>query len=214
MLLKDNNKNNLFLFISMEKIILATTSPRRHFLAEMMGLDFKIAPSNYEEDMTLNLKPKELVLKFSYGKALDVSKKYKKGFVIGIDTIVVFKNKNIGKPKSYQEAFKMLKSFSGKKQQVYSGVTIINCKTKEVIKDCEITDVYFKKLTDSEIKNYLKTGEYKDKAGGYGIQGLGSILITKVDGCYFNVVGFPIQNIYKNLNKIGYNVFSGKKWKS
>lgn len=198
----------------MTKIILATTSPRRHFLAEMMGLDFKIISSNYEEDMTLKLKPKDLVLKFSYGKALDVSKRYTDGIVIGVDTIVVFNNKNIGKPKSHQEAFKMLKSFSGKKQKVYSGVAIINCKTKKIIQDYEITDVYFKKLTDTEIKKYLATEEYKDKAGAYGIQGLASNFIARINGCYFNVVGFPINNIYKNLDKMGYDVFSGKKWKS
>ena len=195
-----------------QKIILATTSPRRHGLAQEMGLEFEIIPSNYEEDMTKKLKPKEMVGEFSYGKALDVSKKLKEGIVIGVDTIVVFKGKKLGKPKSKEDAFKMLKSFSGKWQEVYSGVALIDCKTGKTIKDCEISKVKFRKLDDEEIKKYIETGEPMDKAGAYGIQGLSSIFIEKIDGCYFNVVGFPIYNIYKNLKTIGANIFEYERW--
>ncbi len=199
-----------------QKIILATTSPRRHGLAQTMGLDFEIAPSNYEEDMVKNKKrdPKEMVRIFAYGKASDVAKKFKEGIVIGVDTIVVFNGKKLGKPKNDKDAFKMLKSFSGKKQYVYSGVCLIDCKTKKIIKDHETTEVYFKKLDDHEIKNYISTGEHKDKAGGYGIQDLSSIFIKKINGCYFNVMGFPIYNIYKNLKKLGVNIFQYERWKS
>jgi septum formation protein len=196
------------------KIILATTSPRRHGLAQTMGLDFDAVPSSYEEDMELKLNPKELVMTFAYGKAADVAKKFKEGIVIGIDTIVVFNNKNIGKPKNDKDAFKTLKSFSGKKQYVYSGVALIDCRTGKTIKDCEITEVYFKKMDDNEIKSYIKTGEHRDKAGGYGIQDLASIFIKKINGCYFNVMGFPIYNIYKNLKKLGVNIFEYERWKA
>lgn len=172
-------------------------------------------PSNYEEDMTKNkkLSPKEMVKMFAYGKASDVAKKFKEGIVIGVDTIVVFNGKKLGKPKSDEDAFKMLKSFSGKKQYVYSGVCLIDCKTKKKILDYEVTDVYFKKMDDYEIKSYIKTGEHKDKAGGYGIQDLSSIFIKKINGCYFNVMGFPIYNIYKNLRKMGVNIFEYERWK-
>lgn len=196
-----------------QKIILATTSPRRHGLAQTMGLDFEIAPSNYEEDMTKKMKPREMVMAFSYGKAADVAKKFKEGIVIGVDTIVVFNGKKIGKPKNDKDAFKMLKNFSGKKQYVYSGVCLIDSKTRKTIKDCEVTEVYFKKLEDNEIKSYIKTGEHRDKAGGYGIQDLSSIFIKKINGCYFNVMGFPIYNIYKNLRKLGVNIFEYERWK-
>lgn len=197
-----------------EKIILATTSPRRHGLAQTMGLDFEISPSNYEEDMSANKKlaPKQMVIMFAYGKASDVAKKYKEGIVIGVDTICVFNGKKLGKPKNDRDAFKMLKSFSAKKQYVYSGVCLIDCKTGRVIKDYEVTEVYFKKMTNNEIKSYLKTGEHKDKAGGYGIQDLSSIFIKKINGCYFNVMGFPIYNIYKNLTKLGVNIFEHERW--
>ena len=197
-----------------QKIILATTSPRRHGLAQTMGLDFEIVPSNYDEDMTRKMKPREMVMEFSYGKANDVAKKYREGIVIGVDTIVVFRGKKLGKPKNDKEAFKMLRSFSGKKQYVYSGVCLIDCKTHKIIRDCEITEVYFKKLDDEEIKSYLRTGEHRDKAGAYGIQDLASIFIKKINGCCFNVIGFPIYNIYKNLRKLGVNIFEYERWKN
>jgi septum formation protein len=195
------------------KIILATTSPRRHGLAQTMGLDFEIAPSNYAEDMSRKMKPKAMVMEFSHQKALDVSKRFRDGIVIGVDTIVVFRGKNIGKPKSDEDAFRLLKSFSGKKQFVYSGVCLIDCKSGKTIRDCEITEVYFKKLDDHEIRSYIRTGEHRDKAGAYGIQNLSSIFIRKVNGCYSNVMGFPVHNIYKNLRKLGVDIFEHERWK-
>jgi septum formation protein len=197
-----------------KKIILATTSPRRHGLAQIMGLDFEIAPSDYEEDMSKKMKPRDMTIAFAYGKASDVAKRFKEGIVIGVDTIVVFKGKNLGKPKSDDDAFKMLKSFSGKKQQVYSGVCLIDCKTGKTIKDYEVTEVYFNKMNDNEIKRYIATGEHRDKAGAYGIQGLSAIFIKKINGCYFNVMGFPIYNIYRNLGKLGVNIFEYDRWQS
>ena len=196
-----------------KRIILASTSPRRHELAKAMGLDFEIVPSNFKEDMSLKLKPEELVVELAFGKANDVAKKLSEGLVIGIDTIVVDKNKVLGKPKSEKEAFEMLKSYSGKSHRVLSGVTIIDCKTKKSIKDYEKTKVYFKKLSDKEINSYIKTGEAMDKAGAYGIQDLSSIFIKKIEGCYFNVMGFPIYLIYKNLQKLNVDIFEYERWK-
>ncbi len=194
-----------------EKIILATNSPRRKELAKQMGLDFEVIPSNYEEDMTMKLSPKELAKTLAYGKAKDVAKRHD-GIIIGADTFVVFKGKKIGKPKSEQEAFKMLKSFSGKSHKVYTGIAIINKKTGKEITDCEITTIKFRKMSDEEIKKYIKTGEPMDKAGAYAIQGLGSIFIEKINGCYHNIAGFPIHLTYKNLKKLGINIFEYDKW--
>jgi septum formation protein len=196
-----------------KRIILASTSPRRRELAQAMGLDFEIVPSGYEEDMKLKIKPEEMVKMFSYGKAFDVSKKFNEGIVIGVDTIVVFNGKNLGKPKSKEDAFMMLKSYSGKKQYVYSGVCMIDCKTRKIISDCEKTEVYFRKMEDNEIRDYIETGGPMDKAGAYGIQDLSSIFIKKINGCYFNVMGFPIHNIHKNLKKMGVDIFEYEKWK-
>lgn len=196
-----------------KRIILASTSPRRHGLAQQMGLDFEVVPSNYEEDMTLKLSPRALAMKLSYGKAKDVAKKYKKGIVLGIDTFIVFKGQKLGKPLKKDKAFKLLKSFSGKTLKVYSGVALIDCETGKEIRDYEVSKVKFRKITDEEIRNYIKTKEPLDKAGAFAIQGLGSIFIEKVNGCYANTVGFPIANIYRNLKKLGVNIFEYERWK-
>lgn len=196
-----------------QKIILASTSPRRHGLAQQMGLDFEIVPSDYEEDMTMKLTPEKLAMTLAYGKAADVAKKRNDGIVLGIDTFISFKGEKLGKPHTKEKAFSLLKKFSGKKLQVYSGVALIDCKTKKEIKDYEVSEVYFRKITDDEIKKYIETGEPLDKAGAFAIQGLGSIFIKKVNGCYANIVGFPIANIYKNLTKLGVNIFEHEKWK-
>lgn len=197
-----------------QKIILASTSPRRKELAQTMGLDFEIVPSNYEEDMLGNKKlaPKEMVKMFAFGKANDVAKKLKEGIVIGVDTIGFFEGKKLGKPKSEKEAFDMIKSFSGKSVKAHSGICLIDVKNGKIIRDYEITDVKFRKLSEEEIKRYISTGEPMDKAGAFAIQGLGSIFIKKINGCYFNVMGFPIYNIYKNLSKLGVNIFEYERW--
>ncbi len=195
------------------KIILASTSPRRHYLAKEMGLDFEIVPSNYEEDTSLNLPPEELVMELAYGKALDVSKKFKEGIVIGVDTIVFLEGKVLGKPKDKAEAFEMLKSYSGKAHKVYSGVCLIDCSNNKIIKDFEVTDVKFAELSDYEIEKYVLTGDPMDKAGAYGIQSC-FIFIEQINGCYFNVTGFPAHNIYKNLRKLGVDVLQYPAWNS
>jgi septum formation protein len=189
-----------------KKIILASTSPRRHELARQMGLDFEITPSNYEEDMTIDLKPEKLAMTLAYGKAKEVAERIKRGVVLGVDTFIVFNGKKLGKPKSKADAFKMLKSFSGKTQEVYSGVALIDCETGKEIKDYEVAKVKFGKMSDAEIKKYIKTGEPMGKAGAYGIQGLGSLFVEKIDGSYTNVIGFPVRNIYNNLKKIGVDI--------
>jgi septum formation protein len=196
-----------------KKIILASTSPRRHGLAQQMGLEFEVVPSNYEEDMTMDLGPAELAMTLSYGKAKEVADRLKTGIILGIDTFVVFEGNKLGKPKTKEEAFSMLKSFSGKTQEVYSGVALIDCETGKEIQDYEVTIVYFRQLDDFEINSYIKTGEPMDKAGAYGVQGLSSIFIEKVDGCYNNVAGLPTYNVYKNLKKIGVNIFEYENWK-
>ena len=196
-----------------QKIILASTSPRRHGLAQEMGLEFEVVSSNYEEDMTLNLSPKELAKTLAYGKAIEVARKLNEGVVIGIDTFIVFNGKKLGKPKTKEKAYKFLKSFSGNQLNVISGIALIDCKTKKEIKDCEVSKVKFKKMSDQEIKTYIQTGEPLDKAGAFAIQGLGSIFIDRISGSYTNIVGFPISCLYKNLKKLGVNIFEYEKWK-
>ena len=194
------------------KIILASTSPRRHGLAQQMGLEFEIMSSNYEEDMSMDMGPDKLAMTLAYGKAKDVADRLKTGVILGVDTFIVFEGKKLGKTKTEAEARKLLRSYSGKELQVYSGVALIDCETKQEIQDNEVSHIKFKEVSDEEIESYIKTGEPLNFAGSIVIQGLGSVFIEEIRGCYANIVGFPINNIYKNLKKLGVNIFEYEQW--
>lgn len=190
-----------------QRIILASTSPRRSELLKQIGLNFEIIPSRYEEDMSLRMSHAKLAEYLAYGKANDVACRIKKGIVIGSDTFIVFGNKRIGKPKSEAGAKKMLKLISGKNVVIYSGIAIISAGNGKKILDHEITKVKIKNLTPKEISAYVKTGEPLDKAGAFAIQGIGAVFVEKINGCYSNVIGLPLYNLYKNLRKMGINIF-------
>ena len=200
------------------KIILASSSPRRKEIADQMGLEYEIIPSNYEEDMTLRLEPKDLVKTLALGKAKEVANRQEKkeeteAIVIGIDTFITYNKKLLGKPKSINEARKMLKMISGKIIKAYTGVAIIDIKNKNEMIDYDITEIMLADLTDIEIDNYINTGEPLDKAGAIGIQALGSIFIKKINGCFSGAVGLPENKIYNMISTMGVNIFNFKKWK-
>jgi len=184
------------------KIILASTSPRRQSLLKRIIKEFEIIPSNYEEDMTLNLTPSELAKTLSHGKAAEVAKR-KNGIIIGSDTFISFNNKILGKPHTPKKAKEMLKSLSGKTHEIYTGLTIINTETKQEIIDCEITGITFKKLTEREIDEYIETKEPLDKAGAYALQGLAKKFIIKIEGSRTSAIGLPLEKLSKMLNKMG-----------
>ncbi len=162
--------------------------------------------------MDLKLSPKKMVQLFAEGKAMDVALKRKKGIVIGVDTIIVFKNKKLGKPLSKEKAMETLNELSGKEIKVYSGVCILDFENKKKITDYEISKIKLKKLTKNEIENYVKTGEPLDKAGGFAIQGMGGIFVEKIYGCNSNIIGLPLYNLYKNLKKLNVNIFEYDGW--
>ncbi|HBU06870.1 MAG TPA: septum formation inhibitor Maf [Candidatus Magasanikbacteria bacterium] len=192
----------------MKQIILASTSPRRNELLSKTGLKFKAVKSGYEEDMALNLKPKKLVEFLSKNKALAVMKKYPKAIIISGDTIIAYKDKVLGKPKSKIEAKKFLKMLSGKSHEVITAFTIFDCQTKKTITKSIPTKITMKKLTDKEIDWYIKTGEPLDKAGAYAIQGLGAMFITKISGDYFATVGLPVYQLVQELKKFGIEIIT------
>ncbi|MEA3514752.1 MAG: Maf family protein [Nanoarchaeota archaeon] len=203
------------------KIILASSSPRRKEIADQMGLEYEIIPSNYEEDMTMRLEPKDLVKTLALGKAKEVADRQEKeaeeekteAIVIGIDTFITYNKKLLGKPKSVNEAREMLKMISGKTIRAHTGVAIIDIKNKNEIIDYDLTEIMLANLTYTEIDNYINTGEPLDKAGAIGIQGLGSIFIKNINGCFSGAVGLPENKIYNMIAKRGVDIFSFKKWK-
>jgi septum formation protein len=184
------------------KIILASTSPRRKELLARILNNFEIIPGNYEEDMTLKLPPEELAMTLSAGKALDVAKN-NEGIIIGSDTFISFNKEVLGKPHTPEKAKETLSKLSGKTHKIYTGLTIINTKTKEIIQDYEITKITFKELSEKEIEEYIATKEPLDKAGAYALQGIGAKLITKIEGSRTSAIGLPIEKLAKILNKMG-----------
>ncbi len=190
----------------MKKIILASSSPRRKELIKRLGIKFNIDPSNYEEDMSLELKPHELTRYLSKEKAKDVAKRYRNAIIIAADTLNFLEGKILCKPKTLSEARKMLKDTSGKCQSVITGFTIIDTKTKKSVSKSVETKVYFKRITSREIDNYLKKGESLDKAGACAIQGFGCVLIKKIEGDYYNVVGLPLSTLVDELKRFGVRV--------
>lgn len=180
------------------KVILASKSPRRCELMQQAGFVFDIEPSDKEEIIT-SILPKDIVEELSRQKALDVYKKHdnKDILVIGADTIVSVDNKILGKPKTKQEAYEMLKTLSGRTHEVYTGVCFATNKKIHTFNEC--TKVTFYEMTDNEIWSYVNTNDPMDKAGAYGIQGKCAIYIKEINGDYNNVVGLPISRLYHEL---------------
>ncbi len=181
-----------------ENIVLASRSPRRAFLLEQVGMQFEQIPSHIEENLN-GMQPDDFVLHCSNKKAEEIQKSHTDSLIIGADTIVVLNNEIIGKPQNDEDAFQILKKLSGKCHEVLTGVSILFHDLQ--LSDIAKTKVFFKLISDEDIKEYISTGEPMDKAGAYGIQGYGSQFIDKIEGCYFNVMGFPIPLFYEMCRK-------------
>ena len=192
----------------MRKIILASTSPRRKELLEQIGLEFLIEPSGYEEDMNQKMSPEELARFLSHQKALDVAEKHKgeDSLVIGADTFIAFEGGVLGKPHTAEKAKEMLSAMSGKAHSVLSGFTIIDTKDDKIISKAVETRVYFRDLSEEEINAYIASGEPLDRAGAYEIQGLGGLLVDKIEGDYTNIVGLPVTEVALALKEFGVNI--------
>lgn len=180
-------------------VILASASPRRSELLKMIYEDFSVVPSNAEEIIPSECASSEVPLHLAKCKAEAVANEHKNSLVIGADTIVLLNNKIYGKPHNISEAKQMLNELSNNTHSVITGCCICFngcCKTFS-----QKTDVTFYPLTDDEIDKYIKTEEPMDKAGAYGIQGYGSLLVEKINGDYFNVVGLPVARLKKEIDK-------------
>ena len=177
------------------RIVLSSASPRRAQLLEMLGLEFEVIPSDKEETAPDNLPIEEKVMAIAKCKAADEG-----DVIISADTIVYFQGEIFGKPKDEEDAFNMLKRLSGNTHEVYTGICV-NGKC-----DYEKTYVTFRCLSDDEILSYISSGEPMDKAGAYGAQGKGALLIEKIDGDFFNVMGLPISKLSLMLKEFGVRI--------
>lgn len=190
----------------MRKIYLASTSPRRKELLTKFNLPFEIISSEYEEDMTIQLPPKKLVRLLARGKARAAASRLSTGVVIAADTFVVLGDRFLGKPKSVLEAKKMLRTISGKVVQIVTGLTVVDLDKKKEICDVDVAEVKMKKMSPSEIVNYIKTKEPMDKAGAFAVQGIGAALVEWTKGDYHGIMGLPLFKLAKNLGKLGIKV--------
>ncbi len=183
------------------RLILASASPRRKELLELLQLPFEVISSEVEEVVDENLHPADMVQLLAKQKAESVAKTNDHAYVIGSDTLVVFQGKMLGKPKNEKEAMEMLTMLSGQTHEVYTGVSIVYNEKHHSF--CEKTTVTFYTLTQREIEEYIKTGESMDKAGSYGIQGFGALLVKEINGDYYAVMGLPIARTKRELIKCG-----------
>ena len=180
-------------------IVLASNSPRRKELLRLICPSFAIEPADIDEGIDENIPLGKMPEYLARRKAESVSKKHPGDTVIGCDTGVFVNNMMLGKPSSDKSAFEMLKMLSGKTHHVITGCAI--CRDDEIISFSQITEVEFYPLTDEEIRAYIDTGEPGDKAGAYGIQGKGALLVKQIKGDYYNVVGLPVALLNKKLKE-------------
>ena len=184
------------------QVILASASPRRLALLQQIGIEATVCPADFDEVSGSAVQAEDVVLANAVGKCQAVVKiKGDSLPVIAADTVVVAEGVILGKPQDAEDAIVMLKQLSGKTHKVLTGIAV-SYAGEMLAEVCE-TKVVFRDLTDEEIKNYVATGEPLDKAGAYGIQGKGAVLVEKIDGCYNNVVGLPLTRMQLILAKLG-----------
>ena len=181
----------------MKPFILASQSPRRKQLLEQVNLSFSIKPSRVEEKVNMEDTPEDIVVSLATQKAEDVFKRFPDSVVLGADTIVVHNDRILEKPVDHKNAREMLERLSGQTHFVYTGVSIVS--EEKNISFYEKTEVEFYSLSEEEISSYIQSGDPFDKAGGYGIQGIGATLVKKIHGDYFTVVGLPIAKVVRAL---------------
>lgn len=183
-------------------LILASDSPRRRDLLKQINLDFEVRPSTVEEDFSLPLPPAELAEHYATLKARDVAARHPDHLVIGADTIVVLEDQILGKPQDVNESYRMLRSLSGKTHTVITAVALQGLKRS--IDECfhERTRVTLRALEEDEIHYYIRTYKPFDKAGSYGIQDWFSVCVERIEGCFYNVVGFPLATFYRRYQQI------------
>ncbi len=185
------------------RLILASSSPRRVELLKSIGLDFEVIPSKIEEDFISGESPKKHVIRLADAKALDIANRIPEAWVIGADTVVYQHGQILGKPKDRNEALKMLQHLSGEEHRVFTGISVYHLNKGKNDHQVVETRVRVKPLSQLEREWYVRTGEPMDKAGGYGIQGIGSFMIESIHGSYTNVVGLPLCELMELLMRLG-----------
>lgn len=189
------------------KLILASSSPRRSEILEMLNMSFVVMNSHVDEEKIqaemLDKSPANLVCTLSKAKSQAVAKQIEEGFVLGADTVVELDKQIYGKPSNADEVRMMLKAFSNRTHQVLTGVTVTDASSGRSATSVAVTEVSFRRVEEFELIWYENNASYRDKAGGYAIQEHAALFITGINGCYYNVVGLPVQEILKLFKQLG-----------
>ena len=186
-------------------LILASASPRRERVLRSLGVDFEVRPSRVEEEMHPELPPAELVMLNARLKAEAIAAESSTGLVIGADTAVFIDHHILGKPADFDDALRMLGILNGRTHQVYTGLAVVDATSGRMEQDSAKTDVTFRQMSEEELAAYARRINPLDKAGAYAIQGLGSLIVERVDGCYYNVVGLPVVVLDDLLKRFGFS---------
>jgi septum formation protein len=186
-------------------IILASASPRRAELLRQIGVDFELAPSQVVERPHPDEAPPDYITRIARAKVIAVAHQREAGLIIGADTIVVLDGRLMGKPEDQNDARQMLRQLSGRWHAVMTGVALFDVASRREVADYNKTLVKFARLSEHEMDWYVNTGEPMDKAGAYGIQGLGALFVEEIAGNYNNVVGLPIPLVYRLARRLGYS---------
>lgn len=197
-------KSNINQLINLKyPLLLASQSPRRRFLLSLLGLEFDVTSVEINEVKFASLLPSDIVCELAERKAIEASKLFDKHIIITADTLVFLDNEVLTKPTNREDAYRILKLLSGRTHQVYTGIAILDPKTKSMLIEFEKTDVTIRNLEDEEIWGYINSGSPMDKAGAYGIQDdFGAVFVERIEGDYYNVVGLPLCKLYKMLKKM------------
>lgn len=186
------------------KWILASASPRRREILSSLGLQFHIDPSHIEEPARRRREDAaRYAVRAAQLKARAVAERYQTGIVIAADTIVITRNRILGKPSAREEGRRMLRALGGRWHEVVTGICLRDCSSGRTQSGHSRSHVRFRRLSAEEIEWYLSTNEYRDKAGAYAIQGYAALFIEGIRGCYFNVVGFPVVTFRKLCMRMG-----------
>lgn len=188
---------------TLKPVVLASRSPRRVALLNQIGIRSEVVPADVDEVFDSTLTPQRNAIVLAEKKAMAVAKRHADAFVVGADTIVVLDNRLLAKPEDARDAQQMLRQLSGRSHTVVTGLSIVHFATSLVVSDFESTIVTFRNLPDDEIAAYIAGGSPMDKAGAYGIQDdYGAVFVTRIEGCFYNVVGFPLAKFYSLLKSI------------
>ena len=189
-------------------IVLASRSPRRRAMMRALRVPFRCVVGDDEEDNQARLRPQALVVRHARAKVAAVAARVRRGVLVGADTLVVLGTQVFGKPRSRAEAYRMLRALQGRTHNVYTGVALLDCATRRWRTAHVRTQVTMRPLTTREMTRYFALVNPFDKAGAYAIQEAGGIVIERINGCYYNVLGFPVATVETLLRSLGYSLMA------